>query len=89
MECKLDFSKGKGYAVNFEYDNFKNKLHQMVNINGPDDLGCLSGYLFMDTDNAWKHLNTELASTLANHKNSRSLMNSMSKVPMLIKPKFI
>lgn len=51
LQCNPNFSKREGYVNNLESNNFKNELHQAVNIASLDDLGCLSDYLYTDADN--------------------------------------
>ena len=83
LQYKPDLSKQKGYAVNFQSDNFKNKLYQLVNVAGLEYLGYLSGCLYTNTDNAQEHPTTKLVSALVNHKNSGTLIDLMSKALVL------
>lgn len=52
LQYELNLGKWEGYAINLEFDNFKNKLHQAVNAAGQDDSGCLSGCFYINADNA-------------------------------------
>ena len=52
LKCKSDISKQKGYAVDFEADNFTNELYHRSNAASQNDLCCLSGYLYINVDNA-------------------------------------
>lgn len=52
LQYKPDFSKRENYTVNLESNNFKNKLHNVVNATGLDDSGCLGGCLYTNIDNA-------------------------------------
>ena len=79
-----NISKREGYAVDLEIDNFKNKLYHTVNTIGLNDLGCLIGGLYIDTDNAWEYPTTKLISALANHKNSEITIHLISEIPILI-----
>lgn len=83
LQFEPDLSKWEGYAINLESDNFKNELHQSIDVTALDDLGCLSGCLYTDIDNAQGHPTTKLVSIPANHKNSGTSINPTSKVPIL------
>ncbi len=83
LQCKPDLSKREDYAVNLESDNFKNVLHQVVDAAGLDDAGCLSGCLYRDADNARELPTTKLVLILANHENSGTPIDPVSKAPIL------
>ncbi len=83
LQYKPNLSKREGYSINLESNNFKNELHQAVNAAGLDDLGCLSGCLYTDVDDAREHSTTKLVLALVNHKNSGTLINFASKASVL------
>ncbi len=58
-------------------------MYQAVDAVGLDDSGCLSGCLYADADDAREHPTTKLVSTLANHKNSGTLIDPAPKAPVL------
>ncbi len=83
LQYKPVLSKRKGYVVNLESDNFENELHQAVNVAGLDDSGYLSGCLYTDAEDAREHPTTKLVSALANHKNSGTSIDPVSKASVL------
>lgn len=84
LEYKSNISEQEGYAVDFESNNFENKLHHIVNTTSLNDSGCLSNCFFIDVNDARKHPTTKLILVLANYKDSRTLINPGSEVPLLI-----
>lgn len=84
LQYKPDFSKREYYAVNLESNNFDNRLHQAVDATGHNYLGCISNWLYTDTDNIWKHPTTKLVSILINYKNLGTSINTISKVSIFI-----
>lgn len=55
----------------------------MINTAFQDDLGCLTGCLYMDVDNTQEYSIIKLVLAIANHKNLEILINLMSKVLIL------
>ena len=84
LQCKPDISKQEGYSVDLEANNLENELHHIVDATGLNDLGCLSGYLYTDADNAQEHPTTKLISALANHKDSETPIDPASEAPVLM-----
>ena len=82
LQCEPNLGKWEGYAVNLEFDNFKNELHQAVNAASQDDSGGLSGCFYIDADNAREHPTTKLVTVLTNHKNLGTLIYPTSKAPV-------
>lgn len=58
-------------------------MNQTIAIVSLNNLGCLSGYLHTNVDNAQKYLNKKLISILVNHKDLAISIDSTSKTPIL------
>lgn len=54
--------------ANFKINNFENKLYYAINDTGLNDFDLLSGYLYIDTDNAYKYLILKLIFAVTNYK---------------------
>lgn len=83
LQCKPDIGKREGYAVDFEANNYKNKLHHAVNTVSRNDSSYLSGCLYTHADNTREYLTTKLILTLANHKDSETPINPTSEALVL------
>ncbi|WP_375449087.1 DUF6570 domain-containing protein [uncultured Nostoc sp.] len=94
LQCEPDISEREGYSVDLEADNLENELHHeadnlendlhhAVDVAGLNDLGCLSGCLYTDADDARDHPTTKLISALANHKDSETPIDPASEAPVL------
>ena len=83
LQYEPDISKRESYSVYLEANNFENELHHVVDAASLDVSNCLSGCLYTDVDDAGKHSTTKLISALANHKDSKTLIDPALEASVL------
>ena len=82
LQFDPDISKQEGYSVDLKANSFENKLHHTFNAAGLNDLGSLSGFLYIHVNNTQEHPTKKLILASIIYKDLETPLNLALETPI-------